>query len=43
LAEKRVTLQQIRAVQGLSLIDLGEPGHDPVFGRGRPVYGGDWS
>ena len=43
LAEKRVTLQQIRTGQGLSLIDLGEPGRDPVFGWGRPVYGGDCS
>jgi subtilisin family serine protease len=43
LAEKRVTLQQLRAGQGLPLIDLGAPGHDPVYGWGRPRYDGDCS
>jgi subtilisin family serine protease len=43
LAERRVTLDQLYQGKGLPLIDLGEPGRDPVYGWGRPIYKGDCS
>ena len=41
LAENRVTLKQLQKGDGLTIVDLGQPGRDPVYGWGRPLYKGD--
>ena len=41
LAEGRVTVEQLQQGDGLTIVDLGRPGRDPVYGWGRPLYRGD--
>ena len=41
IAEGRTSADQLRRGDGLTVVDLGQPGRDPVFGWGRPLYKGN--